>query len=85
MSVQSNSQDSKEEYPNSLNENVNTIKALVELCGRQSILLKEIRGVLIEIKSDIDRFKPLVEQYETASKAGSFLKQRKILREGLGK
>lgn len=83
MSALSDSQNSKVKSLLGLSENENLIVLSVTQFGELSTLLKEVKKTLEEIKSDIDRFRPLVEQYEMAKNAGGFLKQRKILRQGM--
>lgn len=83
MSVQSDSQEYKDELLDGSNESRNLIEIVVQLSGKQLTLLMTILEKIERIEGDINRFRPLVERYETAAKAGSFLKQRKILRQGL--
>ena len=45
--------------------------------------LSKIEEIVVKLHSEFERYRPLIEKFEMASQANSFLKQRKIMRKGV--
>ena len=47
-------------------------------------MIQEMKETIDHMAAQFKRYEPLIERYELASQANSFLKQRRALKKGVG-